>query len=114
MTVETYSNLLPKHILYGVAFLPFSLALRYSPHRFLVNKITVFIGKLSFSIYLVHFMVLKIMKNVFSSGFAFDGNSGFILAFLLVLLSSICISFVTHRAVEIPGTNLGKHFVKKL
>ena len=114
LTVHTYGDLLPKHFLYGLAFLIFSLSLHYFPHKFFVNGFTVLIGRLSFSIYLVHFMVLNIMKVIFYDGFTFEGNIGFILAFVLVLVMSICISYVTHKAIEIPGINLGKYIVKKL
>ena len=114
LTVRTYGNLLPKHFLYGLAFLIFSLSLYYSPLKIFVNSFTVFIGRLSFSIYLVHFMVLKIMKEIFYNGFVFEGNIGFILAFILVLTVSICISYITHKTIEIPGINLGKYIVKKL
>lgn len=114
LTAHTFGNLLPKHFLYGIAFLIFSLSLHCSPQKFLVNKFTVLVGRLSFSIYLAHFMVLNMMKKVFSSGFLLNGNLGFILAFALVLTLSICISYITHTAIEIPGINLGKRIIKKL
>ena len=114
LIAQTFGNLLPKHFLYGIAFLLFSLSLHYSPQKFLVNRFTVLVGRLSFSIYLAHFMVLNVMKNVFSSGFLLNGNLGFILAFALVLVLSICISYITHTAIEIPGINLGKLIIKKL
>jgi peptidoglycan/LPS O-acetylase OafA/YrhL len=114
LTVETFADLMPKHYFYGVAFLLFSLSLYYSPHRFLVNRFTVLVGKLSYSIYLVHFMVVYLLRRMFSSGFWLDGDSGFILAYVLVLTSAICISYVSHNLVEIPGIKLGKHIVKKL
>ncbi len=114
LTAHTFGNLLPKHFLYGIAFLLFAMSLHYSPQIFLVNRFTVMVGRLSFSIYLVHFIVLKVIKNVFSTGFLFDGNSGFIFAFFLVLVLSICISYITHKAVEIPGINLGKYIINRL
>jgi len=106
--------LLPGHVLYGVGFLLFSLSLYYSPQKLLVNRVTVFIGKLSFSIYLAHFGVLLIMKSIFSSGFIMNGDIGFGLGFLLVLATSACISYVSYRVVEIPGINLGKRIINKL
>jgi len=114
LTAKTFSNLFPKHFLYGIAFLLFALSLHYRSPKFFVNRFTVLIGRLSFSIYLVHFMVLSLMKSVFSDGFFLNGNLGFILAFSLVMALSICFSYITHKTVEIPGINLGKHVIKKL
>ena len=114
MHVDTYFSLIPHHVLYGLFFALFSLSLHYSPQIFFVNRVTVLLGKLSFSIYLVHFMVLKEFKKIFSDGFLLDGNIGFITAFIFVLAVSVCISYVTHRAIEIPGINLGKFIIKKL
>ena len=114
MHVDTYFSLIPHHVLYGLFFALFSLSLHYSPQIFFVNRVTVLLGKLSFSIYLVHFMVLKEFKKLFSDGFLLDGNIGFITAFIFVLAVSVCISYVTHRAIEIPGINLGKFIIKKL
>ncbi|MCW5213457.1 acyltransferase [Desulfobulbus sp. TB] len=114
LSVSTFGNLLPKHFLYGVAFIIFALSLNYYPNRFFVNGLIVWAGKLSFSIYLVHFGVLIIMRLIFSEGFWFSGNMGFILAFILVLTSSAAISYVSYRIVELPGINLGKRLIKKL
>lgn len=108
------SILFPRHFLYGIAFIVFSLSLHYSPQKILVNAVTVFIGRLSFSIYLVHFMVIEIVKSIFSDGFILGGNSGFAFAFLLVLGLSTCISYLTHKIIEIPGINLGKNIIKRL
>jgi len=114
LTVHRFGNLFPKHFLYGLAFVLFSLSLHYSPQKLFVNRFTVLIGKLSFSMYLVHFMVLKLMKSIFADGFLLDGNIGFIAAFILVLILSVCISYVTYKAIEIPGINIGKLILKKL
>ncbi len=113
-SAQTWNNLLPKHVLYGFAFVLFSLSLYYSPSKIFVNKIMVVLGRLSFSIYLVHFMVLSILKNIFLDGFVLDGNIGFLSLSLLVLAVSTMISYVTNRLVELPGIKMGKALVKRI
>jgi len=108
------ASFLPRSLLYGIAFVIFSLSLHYSPQKILVNKITIFIGKLSYSIYLVHFMVLRILKSVFPDGSILDSNSNFLLAFLSVVVLSICVSYITYKVVEVPGIKLGKKIINKL
>jgi peptidoglycan/LPS O-acetylase OafA/YrhL len=114
LIIQTYENLLPQHILYGIAFLLFALSLHYSPQKLFVNRLTVLVGRISFSIYLFHFLILSVLENFFSSGFPISGNLGFGLAYALLLALSICISYVTHRVIEVPGINLGKRIIKKL
>ena len=106
--------LIPKHYLYGLAFMLFSLSLHYAPHGFLVNNVTILIGRLSFSIYLVHFMVINILRSLFPEGFVLGGDSGFLLAYILVTVLSTGISFLTYTFVEVPGINLGKRIIKAL
>ena len=48
----------PKHILFGLGFLALGLGLSQYQNRILVNPIINHIGKVSFSMYLVHFAVL--------------------------------------------------------
>jgi len=115
LTADTFYNLLPEHFLYGFAFIFFALSLHFWPNVLLVNKITTLIGKLSFSIYLVHFIVIDMLPPIlFKNGIILNGNIGFILAYFLVLLISMGISFITYYLIEIPGINLGKKIIRKL
>jgi peptidoglycan/LPS O-acetylase OafA/YrhL len=114
LNVQTFYGLLQQHFLYGISFVIFCLSLYYSPWGLLVNSFTVLVGRLSFSIYLTHFMILNMMRNIFANGFVLNGDFGFALAFLLVLSLSICISYITYNFIESPGINLGKYIIKKI
>ncbi len=72
------------------------------------------IDRLSFSIYPVDIMVINLLTVVISQGLALKGDRGFALAFLLVLVLSVCFSFITYRLVEVQGISLGKNIIKKL
>lgn len=108
---STFADMLPNHFLYGLAFFVFSLSLHFQPQIFLVNKITTFIGKLSFSMYIVHFMVLKLAGPFLTSKLAPQGNVEFLAMYLIVALLTISVSFFTHKFIETPGINLGKRIV---
>lgn len=110
--VETFANLLPHHVMYSLALAVFALSLHFHPAKILVNPIIVLIGKLSFSIYLVHFMVLHYLKEFLAGELL--GNTGFLVAFLLVITISSCISFFTHKYIELPGMALGKRLIQRL
>lgn len=114
LTVGTYRNLLPEYLLYSITFVLFVLGVYYHPHKLLVNPLLVFIGKLSFSIYLVHFMVLHQLGKRLPDGLLLGGDLDFLLAFLLVLSVSVGISYLTYRFIEVPGINLGKKIIARL
>ncbi len=114
LQASTFQTLLPQHFMYGVVFAFFALALHFDPESMFVNRVTTLIGRLSFSIYIVHFMILNLLKEVFDNGFPMMGTSGFALAYLLVLGLSMGLSSILYRAVEIPGINLGKRVIATL
>ena len=108
-----YNYLLPTHFLYGLSFVCLALSLYFWPHIFLVNRLTTFIGRLSFSIYLVHFIVRdKVAWMFVTNGILLPGNKGFALAFLIILTISMGISYITYKIVEIPGINFGGRVIK--
>ncbi|MDX8398391.1 MAG: acyltransferase [Mariprofundaceae bacterium] len=109
---EGFANLLPKHIAYAMALCTFILSLHFFPNRLCVNVITIWIGRFSFSIYLVHFMIIQILRG--GPGDTLQGDSGFFSAFFLVLLISASISYFTYHCIELPGVALGKRWVQKL
>jgi peptidoglycan/LPS O-acetylase OafA/YrhL len=116
MGVQTYKNLLPPHVIYGLAFLLLALSLHFSANRILVNKTTVFIGRLSFSIYLVHFLIIEVLKIAFMKIYFIDSLQNdikFIFAYLLVILLSCFVSIFTYKVIEKPGINIGKMIINK-
>ena len=112
--VEVFANLLSQQFLFGAAFFLFALSLHFHPHKLLVNKLTTWIGKLSFSIYLVHFLVLKVVGGFVADRYTLQGNSGFFVAFLLVTSVSVAVSFITYKMIELPGIELGKKIIKNI
>lgn len=113
-SASSYRNFLPQHFLYSGVFCIFALSLHFYPYKVFVNPIVDWIGKLSFSIYLIHFAVLKLMKILFIKNLLPSGELGFIVAFIVVMLVSIGISTLTYWAVEQPGIRLGRYIIRKL
>lgn len=112
LDVDTYRDLLPPHVLYGVSFVIFSLGLYLYPSQWLVNPVIRWIGRISFSVYLTHFAVIFILRDFVFSGASFTGNSQLIGAFALVLTLACAISWMTYHMVEQPGIALGKRLVQ--
>jgi peptidoglycan/LPS O-acetylase OafA/YrhL len=84
------------------------------PTKLVVNKLTVVIGKISFSLYISHFAVLKLMADNNLVDFVNIPLVNFSIRYLLLLTISIAISVVTYRLVELPGIEAGKKIIKAL
>jgi peptidoglycan/LPS O-acetylase OafA/YrhL len=114
LKTDSYLDLIPRHIFYALAFMPLALGLYHAPIKLLVNPVTKWIGKVSFSIYLVHFLVLDAMIQVMPDGFLPNKTLGFGVAFLIATLVSALISMVTYRLIEVTGIQLGKYLIHRL
>lgn len=89
---------------FGLAFLLFAYGLSMRPLRILVNPATIYLGRISYSCYLVHFAVLPLVV----------GHAGFIMTYLLTVVLTMLISIVTYNLVEIPGMKLGNMFISRV
>ena len=114
LNTVTYLDLLPTHFFYGIAFVALTLGLYFYPMKLLVNPLTQWIGKISYSLYLVHFLFLPYIKNWLPLGANFGKTAQFAIYFLAILILSSGISYITYRLIEVPGMNLGKKLIRKL
>ncbi len=99
---------------YGVAFMLFGLALHHWPTRLLINPVAVYFGKISYSLYFVHFGVMQYFYLQGRNGLPVAGPLATPLAYLLLLAVAGGISWVTWRAIELPGIALGRRLVARL
>ena len=110
---------LPEHFWFGTGFLLLAVALSRQPFRVLVNPIIIYIGKISFSLYLVHFAVLFSLDYTGHADFLHPNglvsaliNYG--LRFLLVLVVSSGLAKLFFEFVEVPFQKLGKKLIIRL
>lgn len=114
MATNLGDPLIQHHFLMSIGFAGLALGLYFIHPRALVNPVTVWIGKLSYSLYLVHFGMLRVLGAVFPNGFPLQGDLGTAAAFLLVLGCSTLVSYATYRLIERPGIHLGAALVDRL
>jgi len=108
LSVETFMSIIPQHVLYGVAFAVLSLALALYRLPIVINPIIVWLGRLSFSMYLSHFAVITMLEKSEVARFLPQGDLSSGLAFGIVVLLTACLSFVTYHCIERPGISLGR------
>jgi peptidoglycan/LPS O-acetylase OafA/YrhL len=102
------------HVVAGALFALFSVFLACRPTVFLVNKLTVLLGKLSFSMYLIHIAVLKLLGNAKIPVFFGDGNIMSIVFFVFVVAITVVVSWFTYRYIEKPGIAVGRKLIDRI
>ncbi|OPB00996.1 hypothetical protein BFW87_00915 [Pseudomonas fluorescens] len=102
------------HVIAGGMFAIFSIFLAYHPWKIFVNRLTVFLGRLSFSMYLVHIAVLTLLANEKVVAFFGDGDLNSLAFFLLVVSVTACISWFTYKHIEKPGIAAGRKLIDRL
>lgn len=107
----------PYHFVYCLVFVIVLLVLSRREIRWIVNPVTAYIGRISFSIYLIHFAVfywlgkLEALDVIGTTGLA-SSMVNFAFRYMVVLFSSIAIAHFTYKYLEIRFQKLGKRFIK--
>lgn len=110
---------IPPHILFGVAFLALMVSLSKNEILLLVNKPTIFLGKISYSSYLVHFAVLHWMGEFEFVDFIaistpIDSIINYLIRLIVVLFLTSIISWGLLKIIEQPFQKIGKKIVERL
>lgn len=100
------------HIVYSILFLNVILfCSKNNSNRFLENSIFKYLGKISYGIYMYHFMMIPMVLYVCKNMFAFESealNNLFI--YSATILLTILVSGVSYRYFELPFINMKSKF----
>ena len=114
----TINNYFPRHLWSSVGFLAFAFGLGLYPSRFFVNRYTVFLGKISFSAYLSHNAVMRIVQenlqapvHRFLSNYFVSRVVEMIVVYGIVLVLTVAVSSITYHFVEKNGISLGQKII---
>jgi peptidoglycan/LPS O-acetylase OafA/YrhL len=107
------SYLISKGVLISGCFMIIIIAMSQQTYFLFQNKLLVFLGKISYGIYLVHFAILYWLDQYYYL-FSFPESSTllttikFLLKISTVIGFSAIIAFVLHKTIELPMQKLGK------
>lgn len=87
-------------------FLLFFASIKSSIRKMWVNNVTMYLGKISFSSYLLHLFIFGFIYNFFE-------HTNTILATITAYLGIIAISSITYYMIEKPFINIGNKIAKK-
>lgn len=98
----------PGHVTLAVCLAALVYAITLYPWRLIVNPVMIFIGRISYSLYVVHFGVIWLWRWISPAGhFTGDGHVDALIAWVLVLVPSVMAAYVSFVAIEQPGIRLG-------
>jgi len=104
----------PKHIFFGIGFLLFGVALSRYHSSIFVNPVINYIGKISFSMYIVHFAVLHWLTAGNFTHLFHSPVLNYLGCFLLLMVITGIIASIFYNLVELPCQNIGKSLIKKM
>ncbi|NDV95233.1 acyltransferase [Dysgonomonas sp. 521] len=109
----------PKHIMFSLVFMLLLIIQAKYDFRLFSNRLLAAVGKVSFSMYLIHFAVIYLFNRFGFSHVIPVSDFGtsllnFVLMYIIVTIAAFIISSFTYRAIEVPGQNLGRKLIKKL
>jgi peptidoglycan/LPS O-acetylase OafA/YrhL len=100
---------------YTVAFALLTWALANKKNFIFVNPLTILTGKVSYSMYFIHFVVIDyLLRFSFFHKLANYKGTGSFIAIILVYSITLCIALVTYRIIEKNGIKLGGFIIKKI
>jgi peptidoglycan/LPS O-acetylase OafA/YrhL len=100
------------HILFGAGFLLLAVALSRYASKLFVNPLFIYLGKISYSVYLVHPLVLVLLAHLGFIDYADNGIINYLLRYLVVIAVSSAIATLSYSIVEKPFQKLGRKLIR--
>lgn len=99
---------------YALLYMPLIFALHLNPTKAIVNKFTIYLGKISYSLYLTHSIVLHYVSKYIPAHALGNGFSNYLAHFVVTFIGTVFLSVLTFRFIEKPGQEIGKKLIIRL
>ena len=102
------------HLLFSLAF----LGIIYTFYTFYGKKFRFrfleYIGKISYSMYIMHFLIITLLKSQNLVDFSTNWLINYIIVLAINLFLTVVVSMITYRIIELPFQNISKSIISKL
>jgi len=102
---------LHNHLYMGAMLAIFTFVLTWHPPKLIANRFIVFVGTISYSMYLTQFVVIFWLRDSGILNFLPSGDLNWFAYFLLITSLIMGLSWITHRYIEQPGIRLGRRLI---
>ncbi|WP_156171495.1 acyltransferase family protein [Dyella japonica] len=99
----------------GLVYLLLLIGLCYAPIKSIVNRVTMHLGQISYSVYLIHPTVVYLMIPVYRRIYLHVPTTtlAMLTCFAITLAIVIALAEITYRWVEEPGIKLGSYVYRR-
>ena len=118
IAASLHNPILKQHVAYGIAFVLLAWGLAMHPASLLVNRVTRYVGMVSYSGYLAQFFALdicyKLVMHFFGTAPLHGGNLQLAVLCASGLALTVAIASCFYHLVELPGQALGKLLIARI
>lgn len=117
--IVMYMNGQYKGVLFSLPMFLVAWSLSIKPRKFFVNKYMSFFGKISFSVYLLHFIIIPLVSSYVLLAIPeplsrIEASVIYIEIIALTVILVTPLAYFTYRYIERPGISLGEHVVRMI
>jgi peptidoglycan/LPS O-acetylase OafA/YrhL len=110
---------LPVIVYFTIAFCFIMYSMSRKPWGLIINKFTVFAGRVSYSMYITHFAVLYFLResgilNALMQRTPVSDFLHFLAMLFATTLGTLVVSSITYKWIEYPFQKLGKNIIRKI
>jgi peptidoglycan/LPS O-acetylase OafA/YrhL len=111
----SHIELPPKHLVFSLLFCLIALLLACLPWKIIVNPLFRFFGRISYSCYLLHFLVLIKLQNIQSKYNLFieNDNLRFLAYLTLTTILTVPLAWLSFKLIENPSISWGRIVSKR-
>jgi peptidoglycan/LPS O-acetylase OafA/YrhL len=113
LPIPLRTKVLQNHIIFGFGLTLFTLIVSYFSNTFLVNKLITQLGKVSFSMYLIHFAVIEAFIKLGITSSFLKGDFSSVIHYICVLVVTFPISYIFYITIERQSILVGKRLINK-
>lgn len=101
-----------ENIAFSIAMMLFILGMAIYPESLFNNKAVQFLGKISYSFYLLHYFIISAWLKYLPT-FMTESSKRFAISFVVITAATTIISFASYKLIEQPFQKLGAHLIRK-